>query len=342
MKIFGIEFAPLFVPWRRRRQTLIVALYFYFIILTNVILPPVWIYMALFTRYYWICFLYLVWMIYDSNTAQTGSRKKDWLRKMNFWKDIAEYFPIKLFRYPDSNFDPSKNYLFVSYPHGIWCTGISTSMMTNACGWSEKFPGLKSYIISLTLLFRTPIYREFILSLGLLDSSEQCINETFSQDEKGYAIGLIVGGAAEVLNSHPNTYRIILKSRKGFIRIALKNGVSLVPVISFGEVDIYHTFHNPQGSLLRSFQEGFRKIFGLSPMIAFGRGIFQYTFGLLPHRRPISVFVGHPIDVAQINHPTLEQIDELHALFTEKLIELFEKEKYNFLKNAHEVNLIIE
>mgnify|MGYP000952118813 CR=1 FL=1 len=35
---------------------------------------------------------------------------------------------------------------------------------------------------------------------------------------------LIVGGVAEALKSLPGTYRLVLKNRKGFVRIALKAG----------------------------------------------------------------------------------------------------------------------
>lgn len=45
----------------------------------------------------------------------------------------------------------------------------------------------------------------------------------------------MVGGAREAHYSIANTYKIILKNRKGFIRVVLKTGAYLVPAISFGE-----------------------------------------------------------------------------------------------------------
>jgi hypothetical protein len=40
----------------------------------------------------------------------------------------------------------------------------------------------------------------------------------------GNAVALIVGGASESLDSRPGTYKIILKRRKGFVRLALIHG----------------------------------------------------------------------------------------------------------------------
>jgi hypothetical protein len=64
---------------------------------------------------------------------------------------------------------------------------------------------------------------------------------------------------------------------------------SLVPVFSFGETDVYTQIDNPEGSWLRWVQEKIRKRIGLAPPLFHGRGIFQYSFGILPFRKPISV-----------------------------------------------------
>ena len=71
------------------------------------------------------------------------------------------------------------------------------------------------------------------------------------------------------------------------IKGIINDRASLVPVFSFGENDLYYQANNPQGSLLRRFQEFFKEHIGFSPPLFYGRGIFNYTFGLLPLRKPI-------------------------------------------------------
>ncbi|CAH2208275.1 jg885, partial [Pararge aegeria aegeria] len=66
-------------------------------------------------------------------------------------------------------------------------------------------------------------------------------------------------------------------------------GVSpLVPVFSFGEPDVFRPPNNPQDSLLRKFQEKVRQLTGISPMFPIGRGVFQYSIGVVPLRSPVT------------------------------------------------------
>ena len=56
----------------------------------------------------------------------------------------------------------------------------------------------------------------------------------------------MVGGAEESLNARPGIYKLVLKNRKGFVRIAIETGASLVPVFSFGEVEVYDQMYHPK------------------------------------------------------------------------------------------------
>jgi len=115
----------------------------------------------------------------------------------------------------------------------------------------------------------------------------------------------------------------------------------LVPVFSFGEPDLYDQVDNPRGSRMYKIQESLRKVIGIAPVIPIGRGLFQYSFGLIPRRRPVTVVVGRPIDVHKTAAPTTAQVDELHAKFTEALIELFETHKERFHPGQN-IQLIID
>lgn len=61
----------------------------------------------------------------------------------------------------------------------------------------------------------------------------------------------------------------------------------LVPIFSFGENDLFEQVRNPKGSWLRKLQHRLQQIMGISLPLFHARGIFQYSFGLVPYRRPI-------------------------------------------------------
>lgn len=65
------------------------------------------------------------------------------------------------------------------------------------------------------------------------------------------AVTIVVGGAQEALDAQPDVMRLKLKGRYGFVKMALRNGAALVPVIGFGENQLWKGFRLEKGSFLR-------------------------------------------------------------------------------------------
>ena len=72
-------------------------------------------------------------------------------------------------------------------------------------------------------------------------------------------------------------------------------------------------------------QDYLQNVMGFAPVVFFGRGIFQYNFGIIPHRRPMTLVVGAPIQVDKTPEPTVEQINQLHQQYVEALVNLYDK-----------------
>ena len=70
-----------------------------------------------------------------------------------------------------------------------------------------------------------------------------------------------------------------------------------------------------------------------------GRGIFNYSLGIVPHRRPLTVVLGAPIPVQQNTQPTIEDISELHNKYIQSLIGLYQQ--YNPLYGDPSVELVL-
>jgi hypothetical protein len=165
--------------------------------------------------------------------------------------------------------------------------------------------------------------------MGICDASKESCNYILEKGN-GNSILLVLGGAKESLDAHPsNEYILTLKNRKGFVRIGLANGASLVPIFSFGENNLYGQVANPRGSRLRRIQLAIQKRMGYATPFFKGRGIFQYAIGFLPVRHPIDTYVGAPIQLPKLERDkiTPEIVDKYHGEYMEALKRLFDTYK---------------
>ncbi|XP_063909572.1 2-acylglycerol O-acyltransferase 1-like isoform X2 [Zophobas morio] len=338
MKILGIEFAPLNVPLERRLQTLAAAAWFvvlafgsfFGIIITGYLF---------FTSYWWLSLLYLLWIYIDSNTCEEGGRYIPWVQNLKWWYYLKKYFPTQLHLVPDFTLDPKRNYLFCCFPHGVLPVGPFTTIQSPHSEFHKLFPNFSVKLVILSQNFLMPLLRELAYGLGCISASSKSLDYVLSSPEGGQVVILMPGGAVEAYNSRPGQYKFVVKNRKGFVKVALKNGSPIVPVISFGEPDL---FDQVQGPTIRKIQEFLRGILGIAPVIFSGRGFFQYSFGVVPRRKPIKTVVGTPIELSKVENPTREQIEDLHGRFKQELVKLFEEYKYKFLENPEKTQLELE
>ncbi|XP_038563346.1 2-acylglycerol O-acyltransferase 2 isoform X1 [Micropterus salmoides] len=229
-----------------------------------------------------------------------------------------------------ADLDPRHNYVLGFHPHGVLVAGAFTNFCTYATGFKQLFPGLTSYLLMLPLWFRAPFFRDYIMCAGLIPSDKESASYQLRRKGGGNAVVIAVGGAPEALDAHPGSYNVLLAKKKGFIKMAMEHGAHLVPVFSFGENELFEQVKNPRGTWLRWIQERLQSIMGISLPLFHGRGIFQYSFGLIPYRKPINTVVGQPIRVERNEKPTAEELDALHQLYMDELSNLFEEHKGNY------------
>ncbi|XP_063243582.1 diacylglycerol O-acyltransferase 2-like [Bacillus rossius redtenbacheri] len=317
----------------RQLQLLAVAALFLTLAFGGAFFSALGVYLLLFSGYRWLVLAYLAWVAYDRNSCYKGGRSNAWVRRWAWWRHVRDFFPLRL--EARCRLDPARNYLLCVFPHGLLSTGAFVSFATEATGFADKFPGLACHLLTLTGHFFCPVTRELALCCGSGAASEKNIDYLLSYPGGGHATALVVGGASEAYYCYPGSYTVILKRRKGFVRLAVKNGVPLVPVISFGETDLYDQVPSPEGSWLRWLQDQVRAMFGIAPVIPMG------AFGFIPFRKPVVTVVGKPMEVPKIPEPTREEVDEVHKKFTDHLIAFFEEEKHKYVSDPEKTFLKI-
>lgn len=149
----------------------------------------------------------------------------------------------------------------------------------------------------------------------------------------GRAITIVVGGARESLDAEPYSLRLVLKRRKGFVKMALRTGADLVPVLAFGENDLYDQFLPTSHPKIHKMQLMVKKLMGFTIPLFHARGVFNYDVGLMPYRRPLNIVMGRPIMVSQSVKPSQEEIDELHEKYVVELERLWDTWKDDFAKD---------
>ncbi|CAM4707162.1 2-acylglycerol O-acyltransferase 3 [Caretta caretta] len=270
----------------------------------------------LFTRLWVVSVLYFVWWVIDRDTPERGGRRSDWMRRWRVWQHMTDYYPIKLVK--TAALPPDRSYVLGSHPHGIMCSGAAAAFCTEAPGFSRLFPGLRPCLALLAGLFHLPLYREYMMGLGMCPVSRPSL--AFLLSRPGNAVAIVVGGAVESLDCAPGQHRVTLRSRTGFVRLALQHGAALVPVYSFGENEVFRQLVFPPGSRLRHLQLRFKDLTGFAPCFFWGRGP-------LPFPSPITVVVGSPIPVPRRPHPTPAEVAHYHELYVGQLCQLFERHK---------------
>ncbi|XP_055264804.1 LOW QUALITY PROTEIN: 2-acylglycerol O-acyltransferase 3-like [Moschus berezovskii] len=241
----------------------------------------------LLTSLWYLPVLYLVWLFLDWDTAQQGGRRYQWLKNCTVWKHLSDYFPIKLV--DTVELPPDRNYVLVSHPHGVIAVGSFCNFATEGTGSSQQFPRLWFSLAMLNGLLYMPVYRDYFLSYGEFELSDSGLDFILSQPQLSQAVVIMVGGAHKALHAIPGEHCFTLQNRKGFVRLALRHGVSLVTVYSFGENDVFRVTAFAPDSWQHLFQLTIKKFVGISPCIFWGRGLFSAkSWGLVPLARPIT------------------------------------------------------
>ncbi|XP_053163413.1 diacylglycerol O-acyltransferase 2 [Hemicordylus capensis] len=272
---------------------------------------------------------YLAWLVFDWNTPKKGGRRSQWVRNWAVWRYYRDYFPIRLVK--THNLLTNRNYILACHPHGIMSMGAFCNFGTEATGVSQMYPGIRVYLATLVGNFRVPLLRDYLMSGGICPVNRDSIDYILSKNGSGNAVVIVVGGAAESLNSTPGRHSVTLKNRKGFVKQALRHGADLVPVYSFGENEAYKQAIFEEGSWGRWVQEKFQKYIGFAPCVFHGRGLFSCnSWGLLPYSNPITTVVGEPITIPKIDSPSQKEVDFYHSLYVSSLIKLFDKYKTKF------------
>ena len=177
---------------------------------------------------------------------------------------------------------------------------------------------LWNYLWYLQGTFLLPLFRECLLLVGGMAASRSSLETVLSKPGGGEAPILMTGGVPEMMMaSKPNEIQLHLSQRKGFVKMAMEVGSTLVPCFVFGETETYNQ-SGPLAQIWNRLTCSVRNCFGIAPV--FFSGIFTFcgklckpckhsgagwtqgSLGFLPRRRKLKVVMGKPMEVGKLKY----------------------------------------
>ncbi|GMH61491.1 hypothetical protein TrST_g9072 [Triparma strigata] len=243
---------------------------------------------------------------------------------LKFWSSHFDYFPMTIIKQsgPSTKLDPSKQYIFAVHPHGIHCWALNALAFTTS-PFHKNFPGFAGKVTGLaaTVIFQIPVVRELFLSMGYCDAGRSTAHKILKSKRSMF---VCTGGEEESMLTSPGSDYLVLKKRKGFVRLAIIHQTPLVPVFGLGISDLYTTY-----SFLLPLTTFIQKKTGVALPIFHGRYLTP-----LPYKVPIKILIGTPIPPPKNTSsdpmkadPAL--VDELHQKYIEAVKELHKKHADN-------------
>lgn len=212
-------------------------------------------------------------------------------------------------------------------PHGIFPFSLGFSVLTDI--GTRVFGNFRPVVATATKL--VPFLRSILSWLHSVDASRPSVDRALSQR---FRIGLAPGGIAEMFegypkpNTHPDEEYAILNSRKGFVRLACKHGIPVLPVYCFGATKMFKRLQLP------AFFEQASNLFRISICVFFG------SWGLpMPFRQKLLYVLGRPIfpprilaehGVSEGNPLFEEQVNLMHSQFCDELKAIFDRHKSTY------------
>ena len=99
----------------------------------------------------------------------------------------------------------------------------------------------------------------------------------------GRAVTIVVGGARESLDAKPHTLKLVLKSRKGFVKLAIRMGATSCRYLLSAENELYDQVNSVEQPWIQKFQMIIKKVMGFTIPLFQARGVFNYDVGIMPY-----------------------------------------------------------
>lgn len=171
------------------------------------------------------------------------------LRQHSVWHPLQRYLRVEAVR--ESKLDPYKQYIFGIHPHGIL---ILSRPAVYGSVIEQLFPGIEHRVLGASPMFYIPGCRELCLWMNAVNADKKVANKVVnsntkrSHDNVSGKLSLVIypGGSKEIFTTDQHSNVTTMIGRKGFIKLALTQGLDIVPTFVFNEKYLYENVRLPK------------------------------------------------------------------------------------------------
>lgn len=208
------------------------------------------------------------------------------------------YFSVKIIAEDEDALKPGQPYMIGFEPHSVMPVALPMVFNDVAPGLPKGLKGVVA--LGTSAANRAPVVRHLWWWLGVRSVSKKTISDIL---DSGRSCALIPGGVREIQFMQKGIEVAYLTRRHGFVRLAMRKGVPLVPAFAFGQTATYNYWKVGPPLAPTSFINWVARICGVQPLYPWGR-----FFSPIPNKVPITVAIGQPIEVPHDENPDSELV----------------------------------
>jgi 1-acyl-sn-glycerol-3-phosphate acyltransferase len=193
---------------------------------------------------------------------------------------------------------PTEPVLYIAHPHGLFFMAPFFHWAARVTDWPEGLARVRPAVHS--IFFKIPGVRELMEAHGAIEATEEEIERTL---RSGDSVVLMPGGLQEI---GAERLTVVIRKRRGYLRIAQRVGCPIVPVLTFGEAELFRPMAG-----LDWFHRYCKAWFGLAVPIPSLASFFRWFRLFREPLEPVETWIG-----PAISKPTQKKvIAALRALF---------------------------
>lgn len=198
------------------------------------------------------------------------------------------------------------------HPHGMSAAAPTIHSMLNIT--DPLVPHAKG--VCHYLFFYLPVIRD-ILRVNHVSPSDYESMKRIIQTE---SVTTTLGGVDEMRRLKHKQFELVISKRKGMFRMALETGTPIVPVLTYGENELFPEIENTVIKDINTFLYNNYRVRSPYPTL---QSITNWYNLMNRPLDPVKTYLGNPIYVKKIENPSEKHIVKLRNIYIQRMKDLF-------------------